>query len=277
VSRSLVYYTPRPRKIEVELENAVIEEFNNNRKAFGTIKLKRASKRREKPLHASRRRIGKIMKKYGFVSKYVLRKKKKKSDYNVNNENKQNLVEGKWCERKPLEVVVSDLTYVKVNEIWHYICLLVDIATRNIIGSVAGRNKDAKLVRKVIYRADVDLRDIDIFHTDRGGEFKNEILDDIIHAFGVRRSLSAKGTPVDNAVIESLYNCVKAELKTFYTLQELELELFQFVHWFNNHRPHGALGQLTPAEFKELNLKTNKPAKGTMEKCAPLCPPSIIQ
>jgi len=144
---------------------------------------------------------------------------------------------------------------VKVGGAWHYICLIVDVSAREIIGSAAGRNKDAKLVRKAIYRAEVDLRDIDIFHTDRGGEFKNEILDDIIHVFGMRRRLSAKGTPVDNAVMESLYNSVKVELvygETFHTLADLELELFQFVHWYNNQRPHGGLGQLTPREYKAL-------------------------
>jgi transposase InsO family protein len=254
-----VYYKATPHRIDTELENAVIEEFNNNRKVFGTIKLKRALKRRDKPLYASRRRIGKIMKKYNLVSKYVQRRKRKKTSGAdadiVNNEARPNLVERKWDERKPLEVVVSDLTYVKVNSQWHYICLLVDIAAREIIGFAAGRNKDAKLVRTAIYRADVDLRGIDIFHTDRGGEFKNEILDDIIHAFGMRRSLSAKGTPVDNAVMESLYNSVKAELvygETFRTLADLELELFQFVHWYNNARPHGGLGMLTPREYKVL-------------------------
>jgi len=261
VTRSLVYYKARPHKIDVELENAVLEEFNNNRKVFGTIKLKRALKRRKKPINASRRKIGKVMKKYNLVSKYVKRARVRKAKENaVNDENQPNIVERKWDGRLPLEVVVSDLTYVKVNSQWHYICLIVDVATRDIIGSAAGRNKDAKLVRKAIYRADVDLRGIDIFHTDRGGEFKNEILDDIIHAFGMRRSLSAKGTPVDNAVMESLYNCVKAELvfdETFHTLSDLELELFQFVHWYNNHRPHGGLGLLTPREYKSLLKERN--------------------
>jgi len=127
------------------------------------------------------------------------------------------------------------------------------VVTRDIIGSAAGRNKDAKLVRKSMYRADVDLRKINIFHTDCCGEFKNEILDDIIHTFGMRRSLSAKGSPVDNAVMESLYNCVKAEFvydEIFRILQDLELELFQFVHWYNNLRPHGGLDWLTPSEYK---------------------------
>jgi len=154
VTRSLVYYDPTPHRIDTELENAVIEEFNNNRKVFGTIKLKRALKRRDKPLHASRRRIGKIMKKYDLVSKYVQRRKRKKAGNwdadTVNNEAKPNLAERKWDERKPLEVIVSDLTYVKVNGQWNYICLLADIAAREIIGFEAGRNKDAKLVRKAI-------------------------------------------------------------------------------------------------------------------------------
>ena len=257
-----MYYKPTPHKIDIELENAVIEEFNSNRKAFGAIKLKRALKRRKKPLHASRRGIGKVMKKYNLVSKYVKRGKRVKRTGKdaVNNENQPNIVERKWDGRSPLEVVVSDLTYVKVGSSWHYICLIADVATRGIIGSAAGRSKDAKLVRKAIYGSDVDLRDIDIFHTDRGGEFKNEILDGIIHAFGMRRSLSAKGTPVDNAVMESLYNCVKAEFvygETFHTLADLELELFQFVHWYNNKRPHGGLGQLTPSEYKALLKEHN--------------------
>ena len=80
------------------------------------------------------------------------------------------------------------------------------------MGHAAGRNKDAKLVRKAFYRADINLRDINIFHTDRGSEFKNEIVDSILHAFGMKRSLSAKGSPYDNAVMESLYNVMKTEM-----------------------------------------------------------------
>ena len=252
VTRSLVYYTPTPHKPDAELENAVIEEFNANRKVYGRRKLKRALQRREKPLIASPRRIGKIMDKYGLVSKYVLRRKKRKTK-DVNEENKPNLVDRQFSNRKPLEVIASDLTYVRVGGRWHYICLLVDLAGRDIVGYAAGRKRDAKLVRQAFYRADINLRNISIFHTDRGGEFKNEIIDDILHAFGVKRSLSAKGSPYDNAVMESLYNALKTEMifgQIFPTLEDLELELFEFVHWFNNVRLHGSLKFLPPREFK---------------------------
>ena len=121
--------------------------------------------------------------------------------------------------------------------------------------SAVGRQHDAKLVRKAFYRADVDLRNVEMFHTDRGTEFKNEIIEDILNAFGIKRSLSAKGTPTDNAVMESLYNTIKTELifgTTFYTIEDLELELFDFVNWYNNKRLHGSLGYLPPREYKAL-------------------------
>ena len=192
------------------------------------------------------------MDKHGLVSKYVLRRKKRKRK-EVNEESKPNLLDRQFDHRRTLEVVVSDLTHVKIAGRGHYICLLLDVANREIIGSAVGSNHDAKLVRKAFYRADVDLRDVEMFHTDRGTEFKNEIIDDILSAFGIKRSLSTKGTPTDNAVMESLYNILKTELifgNTFHHIQDLELELFDFVNWYNNKRLHVALNFLTPKEHK---------------------------
>ena len=252
VTRSLVYYVATPRKVDVVLENAVIEEFKTNYESYGTRKIKKALLRRDTPLVASRPKIGRIMDKYGLVSKYIRRRKKGRVKEKVNQENKPNLVARRFDGRKPLEVVASDLTYIKVGGKWHYTCLLVDIAKREIIGHAAGRHKNAKLVRKAFYRADIDFRSVDIFHTDRGSEFKNEIIDSILHAFGVKRSLSAKGSPYDNAVLESIYNALKTEMvfgTTFDSLDDLELELFQFVNWYNNRRLHGSLNYLPPKEF----------------------------
>ena len=252
VTRCLVYYKPTPHKPDTVLENAVIEEFKNNYETYGSRKIKRALKRRRIPIIASRRRIGRIMDKYGLVSKYVKRRKCGKAN-KVNNETYPNIVKREFRERDILEVVVSDLTYVKVSGVWHYICLLIDLHGRDIIGYAAGRNRDAKLVRRAFYRIDVNLCDIGIFHTDRGGEFKNEVIDGIISAFGMKRSLSSKGAPVDNAVAESLYNIIKTEMlfeRTFDCLDDLELALFEYVNWYNNIRLHSSLGYLPPREYK---------------------------
>lgn len=60
-----------------------------------------------------------------------------------------NKVQRQFGGRKPLEVVVSDLTYLKCAGRWHYLCLLMDLHDRKIIGSAIGRQKDAKLAKRL--------------------------------------------------------------------------------------------------------------------------------
>jgi putative transposase len=148
--------------------------------------------------------------------------------------------------------VVSDLTYVKIAGQWRYLCLLLDLCGRKIIGSAVGNYKSAKLVETAFYSVQTDLRNINIFHTDRGSEFKNHVIEQILVAFGIDRSLSAKGTPIDNAVIESMYNIIKTEFTfgmEFADLAEFKLLWFDYVNWYNNIRIHGSLEYFTPSQW----------------------------
>ena len=257
--RSSYYYKEVEKTVDTELENAVIHEFYLSRQNYGTRKLKRQLSRSQNGhcrFRVSRRKIGEIMRKYSLVSKYTLKHRKKHKN-DVNNDPIPNEIQRKFDDWKPLEVVVSDLTYLKCAGRWHYLCLLLDLHGRKIIGSAVGRHKDAKLVRTAFYGVQSDLRKVKIFHTDRGSEFKNQVIDEIIEAFGITRSLSAKGSPIDNAVAESMYNIVKTEFafgESFADLDELELKWFDYVNWYNNVRIHGSLGYMSPAEFKSLHL-----------------------
>jgi len=169
LTRSLYYYKPTPHKIDIVAENAVIKTFNENKKVYGTIKIKKELAKNINPINISRRKIGRIMNKYGLISKYIKKHKKHKSVV-INQDNAPNIINRDF---KPeshslSKVIVSDLTYVKVNSIWHYVCLLLDLSNREIIGYAAGRKKDSELVKQAFYRAKIDLRNIDVFHTDRG-------------------------------------------------------------------------------------------------------------
>jgi transposase InsO family protein len=256
--RSSYYYQAAPRQRDTDLENAVITEFNISHRNYGTRKIKAQLARKQNghaPMRASRRRIGRIMAEHGLVSKYTLKHKGKRAGA-VNEDPVPNKVKREFSNREPLEVVVSDLTYIKCAGKWHYICVLLDIGRRKIIGSAVGRQKDAKLVRKAFYGVQTDLRRIHLFHTDRGSEFKNQVVDEIISAFGIERSLSAKGTPLDNAVAESMYNIVKTEFafgEEFADYGELELKWFDYVNWYNNVRIHGSLNYMSPAEYESAH------------------------
>ena len=256
LGRSSYYYKETEKTNDTELENAIIHEFYLSRRNYGTRKLKRQLARAQNGHSAyrvSRRRIGKIMEKYSLVSKYTLKHRKRRKD-EVNNDPVPNIVERDFSGRNPLEVVVSDLTYLKCAGRWHYLCVLLDLHGRKIIGSAVGLKKDAKLVRTAFYGVQADLRRINIFHTDRGSEFKNQVIEELLEAFGITRSLSAKGAPIDNSVAESMYNIVKTEFaygEDFADYQELELKWFDYVNWYNNVRIHGSLGYLTPSEYEE--------------------------
>jgi len=253
VSRSTFYYKAKEKTIDVKFENAVIEEFRKSRNNYGTRKLKIMLSRKQ--LIASRRKIGKVMNKYALLSNYTA-KKSKNGKNKVNNDNIPNVVNGDFEGKKPLEVVVSDLTYVKVAGKWNYICVLLDLCNRKIIGSAVGKSKSAQIVKAAFFSIKNDLRKINLFHTDRGSEFRNLVVDGILETFGIERSLSAKGTPTDNAVAESTYNIIKTEFafgKDFASFEEFEIEWFDYANWYNNVRIHGSLGYLSPAEYESAN------------------------
>ena len=80
--------------------------------------------------------------------------------------------------------------------IWNYICLLNNLFNREIVGYSVGAKKDANLVYEAFMNSTINLSKIKIFHTDRGNEFKNKIIDEVLKVFNIERSLSKKGMPL---------------------------------------------------------------------------------
>ena len=250
ISRSLVYYKHKTKSCDSKVENEIIDIFKDSRNNYGTRKIKR--KLDKKGHKISRRRISRIMKKYGLVSNYTLKQYKVHSS-KCNEDKVSNIVNREFNRDKALDVVVSDLSYVNVNGKWNYICILIDLYNREIIGHSAGKTKGADLVSKAFSRVQSPLDRIKILHTDRGNEFKNKAIDNILTTFDIDRSLSKKGCPYDNAVAEATFKVFKTEFafnKIFKNFEELEYLLFDYVNWYNNHRIHGSLDYLTPVEYR---------------------------
>jgi putative transposase len=251
IARSTYYYECQGRQDESALEEAVQLAYDENRHVYGQRKLKRVLHR--KGLVVSRRRIGRVMNKRGLVSAYTRKKYRVHSARN-NESTVPNLLDRNFNGQVPGACVVSDLTYVRVGDRWSYICLLLDLGAREIIGYSAGPHKDAELVRKAFSTVKGNLLNIRMFHTDRGSEYDNMLIDELLTGFRISRSLSMRGCPYDNAVVESTFKMIKAEFiyrRRFDTLWQLQLELADYVHWFNNIRLHSTLGYLSPAEFKQ--------------------------
>lgn len=255
IPRSTYYYEATQTPTQDNLAAEIREIFRQSRNNYGTRKIKVELCKKGQTI--SRRRIGRIMKQEGMVSAYTVAQYRPHVD-KCNESRVQNIVNRDFSGQPQYNVVVSDLTYVRVGNSWNYIYVLVDLFNREIIGYSAGKNKDAALVEKAFSRVNVNLEKKQIFHTDRGNEFKNRILDEKLAAFDVQRSLSMKGCPYDNAVAEATFKIIKTEFikgQAYETLEQLQYELSDYVNWFNNHRIHSSLGYLTPKEYRLTNLK----------------------
>ena len=208
IPRSSYYYEAKQPQTEDNLSSKIREIFRQSRNNDGTRKIK--VELTKKGYTVSRRRIGRIMKQEGLVSSYTVAQYKPHVD-KWNESKVQNIVNREFSDQPQYNVVVSDLTYVRVGNNWNYICVLVDLFNREIIGYSGGKNKDAILVSKAFSRVDIKLNQIQIFHTDRGNEFKNKVLDETLETFHIRRSLSMKECPYDNAVAEATFKIIKTE------------------------------------------------------------------
>lgn len=234
------------------LEQTIRDIFEQSHSVYGTRKIKQALTQQN--VQVSRRKIGQIMQKHQLVSVYTKANYKPHTN-SCNNANLPNLLDRSFIRKQRLDVVVSDLTYVRVSDTWQYICLMIDLWNREIIGWSVGEHKDANLVRNAFYQIPHRLNDINIFHTDRGNEFDNQLIDEVLEAFEIKRSLSHKGCPYDNAVAESTNHILKTEFiyqYRFQTLTELREKLAEYIDWYNHARLHSTLNYLSPVAYRKL-------------------------
>ena len=136
-------------------------------------------------------------------------------------------------------------------------CLLAGLADRGIVGHSAGRTWDAGLVLSAFATLGFPLTDVQVFHTDRGGGFDDTRIDEPLDVFDIKRSLSRKGNPYDNAVVESTNRLLKKELvyrNHCTTIEQPRHDPDDYVWWSDDRRLHSTLGYRSPKEFTEQGL-----------------------
>ncbi len=257
VPRATYYWMlahPEAERPRDPITDDVVRAYEEGFREYGAPKIKRMLERRG--IVASRRRISRIMRENNLVSGYS-RKKYRPHSSKPNEAPLPNLLDRRFDGHAPHTHVVSDLTYVRTGRKWSYVCLLVDLYNREIVGHSVGNRKDSDLVKAAFATVAFPLTDIEVLHTDRGSEFANASIDEMLEAFGIKRSLSKKGCPYDNAVIESANNNLKRGLvhrESFADTERLRQRVNEWVWFYNNRRIHSTLDYMSPVEFREAGL-----------------------
>lgn len=158
----------------------------------------------------------------------------------------------------PNQVWHADLTYVHVLTGFVYLACVLDGYSRKIVGWALSKRSDAKLVCDALDMALRSRGDVAglIHHSDQGSQYQSAAYLAMLDGAGVRKSMSRKGTPGDNAKMESWMRTVKVEevhLNRYENLEDARQNLRRFLEdVYNEKRLHSSLGYRPPVEFEAV-------------------------
>lgn len=155
----------------------------------------------------------------------------------------------------PNKVWVSDITYAKVGMDFLYLCVVIDLYSRKVIGYDISENIDTSLALSAFHQAYLTRKKtIDLtFHSDQGSQYTAFEFRNTLRNYGVVQSFSAPGSPHDNAVAESFFATIKKEdfRRNYYkTENEFRTAVAKYIEFYNGYRPHQRLSFLTPNQVE---------------------------
>ncbi len=246
-------------KYENEQEQLMLQVkqiFDDSNQRFGAEKIRVVLA--QNGIHVSKKRILAIMQEMGLYSVRVDAKKqfKRKQKYA-----KQNLLKREFSASRPNQIWVSNITYFKVKNYWAYLCIILDLYSRKIVGWRVSRHMSTNLVTTT-FRAAFQERGNPrglTFHSDRGSQYTSKTFAALLQQCGVKQSFSATAKPLDNAVAESFFSTFKREeayRREYTSEQHFRKSVGEYIRFYNEVRPHQTLSFKTPQSFED-NFKSN--------------------
>jgi putative transposase len=205
----------------------------------------------------SRKRVARLMSEQGLAARRR-RRFRKTTDSNHAFPIAENLLARKFEVAAPNAVWVGDITYIWTREGWLYLATLIDLYSRLVVGWSMRDNMERQLCIDTLKMA-VGKRNPPpglVHHTDRGSQYASHEYRAVLKANGMACSMSRKGDCWDNAVAESFFKTLKAELidnADFATHAEARAAIFEFIEvWYNRQRLHSTLDYKSPTEYEAL-------------------------
>jgi putative transposase len=164
--------------------------------------------------------------------------------------------------RKPDQAWAADITYIPTREGWLYLAVVIDLATRGVVGWSLRTRLDQELAISALRMA-LTHRGArgGLHHSDRGVQYASAAYQRLLKEAGFKSSMSRVGNCWDNAVAESFFATLTKELLVdglFESRSQASKELFQFIEvWYNRRRRHSSIGYRTPAEYESILAKAS--------------------
>lgn len=252
VSRSSLYYRSKMKERDQKLKESILAALSAH-PSYGHRRL---------ALHLKRNRkcILRVMKKYG-IKPYRRRSRRPKKPGDLGN---PALIIPNYaktlCPLRRNVLWASDFTYLWFHGKFWYLCTILDIFSREIIGFSFSGIHDQSLVLDALNHALENHPAPPYLHSDQGSEYTSYAYFDLLKKHGIQASFSTKASPWQNGFQESFYSEFKKDLGDivrFETIGAFLEAVYLQIHYYNTQRIHTAL-KTTPFLFRQHLLPSSK-------------------
>ncbi len=223
---------------------------------------------RAQGLHCSRKRVARLMRADGLRAKV-----RRRFRVTTNSNHAHAVAPNHLARRFAITEVVnlnavwaSDITYIPTREGWLYLAIILDLASRRVVGWSMQPTLAQSLTIDALRMA---LRQRCpgpgvMHHSDRGVQYAATDYQTLLAVHGMTPSMSRKGNCYDNAVVESFFATLEWEVlegADWYTHVQARTAIFEYIEvWYNRQRRHSALGYVSPAAYEAHRIATARAA-----------------
>lgn len=148
------------------------------------------------------------------------------------------------------QVWSTDITYVPMPQGYMYLVAVIDWHSRYVLSWEISNTLEAGFCVTALKTA-LRRGQPEIFNSDQGSQFTSLDFTTVLKTARVQISMDGKGRALDNIFVERLWRTVKYEdvyIKSYQSVSEAKESLKMFFKFYNQERPHQALGWKTPEE-----------------------------
>jgi putative transposase len=245
LSRSSVYYTPRPLSERDLVLMRRIDELHLEAPFYGARKL--AAQLRREGHDVGRRHVRTLMRRMGIEALY----RKPRTSIPALEATIYPYLLGNLVIDRPNQVWSSDITYLPMAHGFLYLMAILDVASRKVLAWRLSNTLSADFCVEALEEALRKYGRPEIFNTDQGSQFTSEDWTAPLKSAGVAISMDGKGRWIDNVFIERLWRSVKYEevyLRAYANGTEARQSLTKYFAFYNERRVHEVLDYATPDE-----------------------------
>ena len=245
ISRSRWYYRPHPEsEATLQVMDWIDREFTDH--PFTGVDRMARRMEMDHGVVVNGKRVRRLMRRMGLMAIYP----KPRTTIPIAEHMKYPCLLREWTPERPDQVWCSDITYIRVRQGFLYLMAILDYVSRYVVGWSVSNSLESSFCVEVLEEALRRTRP-GIFHSDQGKQYTSGNFIQVLRNHEILISMSGQGRCFDNILSERLWRTVKYEevyLREYADGHDLIRSLRVYFEYYNEHRPHQALGYRTPGQ-----------------------------